>query len=181
LTFGHPFDAVVGRCVLQFQREPEVMLRQLAARVRRGGVVVFHEIDWGGLSSFPPVATYDQCARSGAEAMRLQDTDGEEATCDVRRRVLAAPTLQLEALAVGRTAVIAYCPAFQSLTPSSRASVCLPVFGTSMKWVHDPVARLVDFRQMRDDAVKRAPVGRSATEKIGQRIAIDLGRNAAAV
>ena len=32
------------------------MLRRLASKVRPGGVVVFHEIDWGGLSSFPSVA-----------------------------------------------------------------------------------------------------------------------------
>ena len=65
LTFDRPFDAVIGRYILQLQREPVAMLRRLAAKVRPGGVLVFHEIDWGGLFLFPPVATYDQCSRWG--------------------------------------------------------------------------------------------------------------------
>src|SRR5881394_3378994 len=41
LTFDEPFDAAVGRYVLQFQKEPAAMLRRLAGKVRTGGVVVF--------------------------------------------------------------------------------------------------------------------------------------------
>jgi SAM-dependent methyltransferase len=54
------FDAVVGRYVLQFQPDPAAMLAALAARVRTGGLVVFHELDWVGVSSDPPVPTYDR-------------------------------------------------------------------------------------------------------------------------
>jgi SAM-dependent methyltransferase len=118
LTFDPPFDAVVGRYVLQFQREPEVMLQQLATKVRRGGVVVFHEIDWGGLSSFPPVPTYDQCARWGAEAMRLHGTEtrmGSRLHATFVAAGLTAPTLQLEALAVGGMESISWLRSFKDL------------------------------------------------------------------
>jgi SAM-dependent methyltransferase len=118
LTFDQPFDAVVGRYVLQFQREPAAMLRQLASKLRRGGVVVFHEIDWGGLSSFPPVPTYDQCARWGAEAMRLHGTEtrmGSRLHATFVAAGLPAPTLRLEALAVGGTESISWLRSFKDL------------------------------------------------------------------
>ena len=118
LAFDQPFDAVVGRYVLQFQREPAAMLRQLATKVRRGGVIVFHEIDWGGLSSFPPVPTYDQCARWGAEAMSLHGTEtrmGSRLHATFVAAGLAAPTLQLEALAVGGMESISWLRSFKDL------------------------------------------------------------------
>jgi SAM-dependent methyltransferase len=118
LTFDQPFDAVVGRYVLQFQREPAAMLRQLAIKVRRGGVVVFHEIDWGGLSSFPPVPTYDQCSRWGADAMRLHGTEtrmGSKLHATFVAAGLPAPTLRLEALAVAGTESIPWLRSFKDL------------------------------------------------------------------
>jgi 2-polyprenyl-3-methyl-5-hydroxy-6-metoxy-1,4-benzoquinol methylase len=68
MVFDRPFDAVVGRYVLQFQKDPAAMLRKLAAHLRPGGLLVFHEIDWGGLSSFPAVPTFEHCAKWGREA-----------------------------------------------------------------------------------------------------------------
>ncbi len=75
MTFERPFDAIVGRYVLQFQKDPAAMLRKLATRVRPGGLIAFHEIDWGGVSSFPPVPTFDQCCRWGLETMRRHGTE----------------------------------------------------------------------------------------------------------
>jgi SAM-dependent methyltransferase len=75
IEFDRPFDAVIGRYVLQFQRSPDGMLRRLAACLRPGGLVMFHEIDWGGLRSFPPVPTFDRCCQWGAETMRLHGTE----------------------------------------------------------------------------------------------------------
>jgi SAM-dependent methyltransferase len=37
------FDAVVGRCVLFFAREPAVLVRQLTGSIRDGGIVAFQE------------------------------------------------------------------------------------------------------------------------------------------
>jgi SAM-dependent methyltransferase len=63
MTFEEPFDAVVGRYVLLFQADAAQMLRRLARRVRAGGVIVFHEPDWGLVRSFPAAPTYDRCCR----------------------------------------------------------------------------------------------------------------------
>jgi len=61
LPFPAAFDAVVGRYVLQFQPDPAEMLARLASRVRPGGILAFHEIDWAGYRSSPPVALWDRC------------------------------------------------------------------------------------------------------------------------
>jgi 2-polyprenyl-3-methyl-5-hydroxy-6-metoxy-1,4-benzoquinol methylase len=74
--FDEPFDAVVGRYVLQFQPDPAQLLARVASFARPGGVVVFHELDWAGITSDPPVPTYEQLRvwlqaaieRSGASA-----------------------------------------------------------------------------------------------------------------
>jgi ubiquinone/menaquinone biosynthesis C-methylase UbiE len=39
-----PFDAVVGRFILEFVPDPVAILRSLSRLVRRGGVVAFHEV-----------------------------------------------------------------------------------------------------------------------------------------
>lgn len=53
LTSDEQFDAVVGRYVLMYVRDPSAALRLLATFVRRGGVIVFHELDVGGFASYP--------------------------------------------------------------------------------------------------------------------------------
>jgi ubiquinone/menaquinone biosynthesis C-methylase UbiE len=104
LAFDRPFDAVAGRYVLQFQQDPAAMLRKIAARVRPGGVVVFHELDWGGVGSFPPVPTFDRVCRWGAEALRLHGTESHMGAKLYRTFVdagLPPPTLRLEAMLGG--------------------------------------------------------------------------------
>jgi 2-polyprenyl-3-methyl-5-hydroxy-6-metoxy-1,4-benzoquinol methylase len=104
LKFDRPFDAIAGRYVLQFQKDPSAMLRKLAAHVRPGGLIVFHEIDWGGLSSFPAAPTYDQCCRWGAETLRSHGTEsrmGMKLYSAFVGAGLPTPTLRLEALAGG--------------------------------------------------------------------------------
>src|SRR5438067_1073498 len=80
MTFEKPFDAVIGRYVLMFQTDPTMMLRGVAAHVRPGGVVVFHEPDWEGTRSLPQVPTYERCCRSIVETLR-------RAGADPRRRI----------------------------------------------------------------------------------------------
>jgi ubiquinone/menaquinone biosynthesis C-methylase UbiE len=48
---GAPFDAVVGRLILQFLPDPVAVLRSLSAMVRPGGVVAFHEAHWASFLS----------------------------------------------------------------------------------------------------------------------------------
>jgi SAM-dependent methyltransferase len=54
------FDAAIGRYVLQFQPDPAAMLAAVAARVRPGGLILFHELDWSGVSSDPSTPTYER-------------------------------------------------------------------------------------------------------------------------
>ncbi|MGZ6098724.1 MAG: class I SAM-dependent methyltransferase [Myxococcaceae bacterium] len=99
-----PVDAAVGRYVLQFQPDPAAMLRRIGSLVRPGGVVVFHEIDWGGLSSFPPVPTYDRLCTWGAETMRRHGTEtrmGAKLHATFVASGLHEPSVRLEALVVG--------------------------------------------------------------------------------
>lgn len=50
-----PFDAVVGRYILLFQPDPVATLRHAAAQARSGGLLVFHEMDFGN-----PLAMWPQ-------------------------------------------------------------------------------------------------------------------------
>jgi SAM-dependent methyltransferase len=104
MAFEQPFDAVVGRYVLQFQPDPAAMLRKLAVHVRLGGAIVFHEIDWDGARSCPPSPTYDQCCRWIVEALRLL---GAETRMGIKLHAtflaagLPPPTMRLEAVLGG--------------------------------------------------------------------------------
>jgi SAM-dependent methyltransferase len=69
LEYAQPFDAVVGRYVLQFMRDPAATLRRLAANLMPGGIVAFHEIDWTGYRSHPVVELWDHCCRLVTEAV----------------------------------------------------------------------------------------------------------------
>jgi SAM-dependent methyltransferase len=102
LKFERPFDAVVGRYVLMFQPDPAAMLRRLATHLRPGGVLVFHEIDWNGARSHPPVPTYDRCcqwivgtlAQSGADPRM-----GAKLAAIMKTAGLPAASLHVESLA----------------------------------------------------------------------------------
>ncbi len=118
LSFATPFDAVVGRYVLQFQKEPAALLRRLATKIRPGGVLVFHEIDWAGLSSFPAVPTYDQFSRWGADAMRLHGTEtrmGSKLHATFVAAGLPAPTMRMEALVVAGVESLPWLRLFKDL------------------------------------------------------------------
>lgn len=99
--FARPFDAAIGRYVLQFQSDPAVMLRRVAAHVRPDGLLVFHELDWDGAGSFPPVPTYDDCRRLCREAIgsAAETQMGGKLFRTFLTAGLGTPTLRLEALA----------------------------------------------------------------------------------
>jgi ubiquinone/menaquinone biosynthesis C-methylase UbiE len=104
LTFDHPFDAIVGRYVLLFQRDPALMLRALEAKLVPGGVIAFHELDWQGARSFPPAPTFDQCCGWAAEALRLGGADphvGPKLYSAFVRAGFPPPTMRVEAIAGG--------------------------------------------------------------------------------
>jgi ubiquinone/menaquinone biosynthesis C-methylase UbiE len=104
LTFDQPFDAIVGRYVLMFSPDPVAMLRGLAASLRPGGVIVFHEPDWRGAASFPPSKIYDNCVKS---IERTFQKVGSKTTLGIglysafQSAGLPAPTMGLQALVGG--------------------------------------------------------------------------------
>jgi 2-polyprenyl-3-methyl-5-hydroxy-6-metoxy-1,4-benzoquinol methylase len=101
MEFEKPFDAIMGRYVLQFMPDPVVALRKLVRHLRPGGIVVFHELDWDGARSAPPVPTYDRCCRWVAQTL---EQSGAETHMAVKLHSvfvaaeLPPPTMQLRAV-----------------------------------------------------------------------------------
>lgn len=71
MDFDRPFDAVVGRYVLPFQADPATMLRGLARKLIAGGLLCFHEPDFGSVRSLPPCSLYDRVCRWIVDTTRL--------------------------------------------------------------------------------------------------------------
>jgi len=104
MEFDRPFDAVVGRYILMWQGNPAAMLRRLAGHVRPGGVIVFHELDWGGVRSLPPCPTYDRCCQWVFETLRLSNVEtrmGTKLYSAFLAAGLPAPSMRLEAVIGG--------------------------------------------------------------------------------
>ena len=109
LDLGGPYDAVVGRYVLQFQRDPAAMLAGVAALARPGGLVLFHELDWSGVSSDPPAPSYERLRgwlQSAIEQSGASTHMGLELPGVFARAGLGDPQLRLEQrLGAGTSAV----------------------------------------------------------------------------
>jgi SAM-dependent methyltransferase len=104
LSFDEPFDAVVGRYVLQFQADPAAMITGLAAHARSGGPIVFHELDWAGTSSIPPAPTYDRVCRWCVAAIEQSGASahmGMGLAAAFTAAGLPEPVLRMEALIAG--------------------------------------------------------------------------------
>jgi len=59
LPFGQDFDAIVGRLVLMYRRDPVADLRSLVRCLRPGGLVVFQELDMLPGKTVPPAPVVD--------------------------------------------------------------------------------------------------------------------------
>jgi trans-aconitate methyltransferase len=109
MSFERPFDAVVGRYVLQFMEDPSAALAKLAKRVRPGGVIAFHELDWAGARSAPSVPTYDRACGWASRTIELsfaQTRLGPRLASLFAKANLPPATMQLEAVvASGRAAL----------------------------------------------------------------------------
>ena len=104
MTFEQPFDAIVGRYVLQFIPDPAAALRKLVSYLRPNGVIVFHELDWSGIRSWPAAPTYDQCCQWCIEALQRHGTEahmGSKLYPTFVSAGLPTPTLRLEAVIAG--------------------------------------------------------------------------------
>jgi len=62
-TSTEQFDALIGRLVLLYLREPVAVLRRLARQVRSGGIVAFQEYDMTQCAQVPPSALFTQVRR----------------------------------------------------------------------------------------------------------------------
>ena len=95
------FDAAVGRYVLQYQEDPAALLRAVAAQVRPGGIVVFHELDWDRSARSTVVPTYDRYCRLCREAIAsaAEIHMGGKLFSTFLDAGLPTPTLLLEAFA----------------------------------------------------------------------------------
>jgi len=101
MTFEVPFDAVAGRYVLMFQEHPATTLNKLASHLRTGGLLVFHELDYEGISSFPASPTFDQLKRWNVETTLLYGADphmGSKLLATFLTAGLPTPTVRVEAL-----------------------------------------------------------------------------------
>ena len=104
MTFEQPFDAIVGRYVLQHTADPAAALRKLGGHLRSGGIVVFHELDWDGVQSLPPAPTYDQCCRWCIDTLQLLGAEtrmGSKLYAAFVDAGLPAPLMRLEAIIAG--------------------------------------------------------------------------------
>jgi SAM-dependent methyltransferase len=118
MSFDRPFDAVIGRYVLQFQKDPVAVLRSVTAHVRPNGLIVFQENDWAGLTSFPPVPTFDQVCQWASTTMRRHGTEthmGMKLHGTFVGAGLESPTMRLEAPVGGTPANLTWLKRFGEL------------------------------------------------------------------
>jgi len=59
LPFGQDFDAITGRLVLMYCRDPAADLRSIVRHVRPGGLVIFQELDMLPGKTVPPAPVID--------------------------------------------------------------------------------------------------------------------------
>jgi ubiquinone/menaquinone biosynthesis C-methylase UbiE len=102
LRSSKPFDAAVGRFILQFVSEPVAVLRSLSELVRPGGVLAFHEVSYApflALSARLPL--WSATASLLHEILRRSGVN-TEIGIDLRRLFqeagLPAPTMRIEML-----------------------------------------------------------------------------------
>lgn len=63
LAADRPFDALVGRLVLLYLPDPDVILRRLVRHVRAHGVVAFQEFDLSPVAQAPSSALFEEVRR----------------------------------------------------------------------------------------------------------------------
>ncbi|WP_416981377.1 methyltransferase domain-containing protein [Streptomyces sp. T028] len=95
------FDAVVGRFVLLYRKDPAATLSRYARLLRPGGILVFHEIDLTVRDpSWPPAPVWDDCYRLVTEACLATGTPpdfGRRLSRTFLDAGLPAPVVECEA------------------------------------------------------------------------------------
>jgi SAM-dependent methyltransferase len=104
MSFPEPFDAVVGRYVLMYQPDPAAVVRKLAAHLRPGGIVAFHEPYRAGIRSFPPLEAYDRGWELVDETFRRSGADptmGIKLHATFVAAGLPPPSMRMESVIAG--------------------------------------------------------------------------------
>ncbi|MGH8174002.1 MAG: class I SAM-dependent methyltransferase, partial [Rhodanobacteraceae bacterium] len=70
LATSGPFDALVGRLILLYLKDPPATLRKLAELVRPGGVIAFQEMEMATARSAPEVPLFKRCGGWIVEAFQ---------------------------------------------------------------------------------------------------------------
>jgi len=100
LPLDEPFDAVVGRFILQFLPDPVGALRLISQLVRPGGIVAFHEPCWTAiLPLVEHLPLWSACASLIRESLERSGGNTEMGLAlygTFQRAGLPAPTLQME-------------------------------------------------------------------------------------
>jgi SAM-dependent methyltransferase len=129
------FDAVTGRLILLHLEDPVRALREAAARVRPGGLVVMHECDLGYRWASPQPALWGQVRDwllAAAEKAGINTRLGPELFSLYREAGLPGPNLLCESVAAGgpdapawgwANVVSAAVPLLEKLGVASRAEV----------------------------------------------------------
>ena len=125
LDLPNDFDALIGRLVLMYLPNPVDTLKQLATRLRPGGIVAFQEVDFTTYSSIarPETPMMNQLAEWGVEVFRRSGANvgmGLDLYSTFVDAGLPEPSLQYTAPVGGPETWIGYqfiAAAFRSIIP----------------------------------------------------------------
>ena len=129
LDLPNDFDALIGRLVLMYLADPVDTLKQLAARVRPGGIVAFQEVEFSTYEATarPNTPMLNQLAEWGIEVFRRSGANvgmGLDLYGTFVDAGLPEPTLQYSAPVGGPAAWAGYefiAKGFRSLVPLMEA------------------------------------------------------------
>lgn len=129
LDLPNDFDALIGRLVLMYLADPVETLKQLAARVRPGGIVAFQEVEFSTYEATarPNTPMLNQLAEWGIEVFRRSGANvgmGLDLYGTFVDAGLPEPTLQYSAPVGGPAAWAGYefiANGFRSLVPLMEA------------------------------------------------------------
>lgn len=104
LPFGHDFDAIVGRIVLAYRRDPVRDLQALGRHLRPGGLLVFQEFDHSSARTIPPSSVVEEIRDWLAEALDRAGIElemGPKLYATFQAAGLPAPRMRLDGLIGG--------------------------------------------------------------------------------
>ena len=119
------FDAAVGRFILQFVPDPVLILRSLTSLLRPGGIVAFHEPQWGPyIDLLTDLPLSRACAIAARGAMRASGANTEMGLSlhsVYREAGLPAPSMRMEMILGADLGFATWiCDLLFSLLPKAR-------------------------------------------------------------